>query len=91
MKVLQTAAFSRAVKKLKSLQKRDLDTVINKIMADPNIGEQKRGDLADIHILKFKMSKQLTLLAYNYEEKIITLTMLALGPHENFYRDLKRN
>jgi hypothetical protein len=35
------------------------------------------------------MNNQLTLLAYSYEEQIITLTLLALGGHENFYRDIK--
>jgi mRNA-degrading endonuclease YafQ of YafQ-DinJ toxin-antitoxin module len=31
----------------------------------------------------------LTLLAYTYEEEVVTLTLLALGSHENFYRNLK--
>nr|VFJ59751.1 MAG: ParE-like toxin of type II toxin-antitoxin system [Candidatus Kentron sp. FW]VFJ64847.1 MAG: ParE-like toxin of type II toxin-antitoxin system [Candidatus Kentron sp. FW] len=37
------------------------------------------------------MNKQLALLAYMYEERIITLTLLALGQHENFYRGLKKS
>jgi len=37
------------------------------------------------------MNKQLTFLAYTYEEQTITLTLLALGTHENFYRDLKKS
>jgi hypothetical protein len=35
------------------------------------------------------MTKQLTLLAYSYEDDSATLTLLALGAHENFYRDVK--
>ncbi len=34
---------------------------------------------------------QITLLAYQYEELNSYVTLLALGSHENFYRDLKRS
>jgi hypothetical protein len=34
------------------------------------------------------MAKQLCLLAYTVSSDVITL--IAVGPHENFYRDLKR-
>ena len=37
------------------------------------------------------MIKQLTLLAYTCHDQTITLTLLALGAHENFYRDLKKS
>jgi len=35
------------------------------------------------------MVGQLTLIAYTFEEENIVLTFLAIGSHENFYRDLK--
>jgi mRNA-degrading endonuclease YafQ of YafQ-DinJ toxin-antitoxin module len=35
------------------------------------------------------MVNQLALLAYTYEDNRLILTLLALGSHENFYRDLK--
>ena len=60
-------------------------------MADPQIGQTKIGDLNGVRIYKFKMVRQLTLLAYLYDEGTITLTLLALGSHENFYRDLKKS
>jgi len=59
-------------------------------MADPLLGETKVGNLAGIRVHKFKMNKQVTLLAYTYEDDTVTLTLLTLGTHENFYRDLKR-
>ena len=59
-------------------------------MADPMIGDSKAGDLADVRVHKFKMANQLNLLAYSYEDEILTLTLLAIGSHENFYRDLKQ-
>jgi len=36
------------------------------------------------------MVNQLALLAYEYDEVKDTLTLLAFGSHENFYRDLKK-
>ncbi|MDR3448312.1 MAG: type II toxin-antitoxin system RelE/ParE family toxin [Alphaproteobacteria bacterium] len=91
MKVVQTRLFAKAVKKLHANQKKDLDAVVKTVAADPAIGEMKAGDLAGIRVYKFKMTKQLTLLAYSYEKGTVTLTLLALGSHENFYRDLKKS
>jgi mRNA-degrading endonuclease RelE of RelBE toxin-antitoxin system len=90
MEVLQTSTFRNAVKKLHKNQKKDLDGAVKQIMDSPDIGESKVGDLAGISVYKFKMVKQLTLLAYRYEDETVILTLLALGTHENFYRDLKR-
>ena len=88
--VFQTPSFKKSVKKLKSNQKRDLDEVIKRLMLDPEMGEKKRGDLGYLRVLKFQMAKQLTLLAYSYENGSVILELLMLGTHENFYRDLKR-
>lgn len=90
MQVFQTKIFSRAVKKLHANQKKDLDEAIRAIISDPGLGDMKVGDLAGVSVYKFKMVNQLTLLAYSYENKTITLTLLAIGSHENFYRDLKK-
>ena len=89
MNVIQTRRFKKAVKKLHANQKADLDKAVMTIMENPAIGELKVGDLAGISVYKFQMVNQLTLLAYEYEDQTITLTLLAIGPHENFYRDLK--
>ena len=89
-KVLQTPSFKKAVKKLHKNQKQDLDKAIKLIMAEPKLGEQKKGDLAFMRVYKFKMVKQLTLLGYSYEDGAIVLELIALGSHENFYRDIKR-
>ncbi len=89
MKILQTNRFAKAVKKLHKNQKEDLDKAVKALCRDPELGEEKIGDLAGIKVYKFQMQKQLTLLAYIYNESEITLTMLALASHENFYRDLK--
>ena len=91
MKVVQTNHFKKEVKKLHSNQKSDLDKAVKVIMKDPETGQPKTGDLSGVLVYKFKMVKQLTLLAYTYHDQTITLTLLALGTHENFYRDLKKS
>ena len=91
MNILQTNSFKKTVKKLRKNQKKDLDVAVKTIVDNPDVGDQKIGDLSGISVYKFKMAKQLILLAYKYENQSITLTLLALGTHENFYRDLKKS
>jgi len=88
--VLQTPTFKKAVKKLKPNQKKDLDLAIKELMTNPSIGEQKKGDLTFLRVHKFKMNKQLTLLGYSFDDGALVLELMALGSHENFYRDIKR-
>ncbi|MCH2227652.1 MAG: type II toxin-antitoxin system RelE/ParE family toxin [Candidatus Caenarcaniphilales bacterium] len=89
MQILQTNRFKKTVKKLDSNQKKDLDKVVKELIKNPTIGEAKKGDLSGIRVYKFKMNKQLALLAYMFEEEKVILTLLALDSHQNFYRDLK--
>lgn len=88
--VLQTSAFKKAVKKLKARQKQELDSVIKALMDDPTLGEKEKGDLSFLRVYKFKMDKQLTLLGYSFDDGALILELMALGSHENFYRDIKR-
>ena len=60
-------------------------------MTKPTIGEQKKGNLAFLCVYKFKMNKLLTLLGYNFDDGTLILELIALGSHENFYRDIKRD
>lgn len=87
MQIVQTKAFSKTVKKLHANQKKDLDGAVREILENPGIGQQKIGDLSGIFVHKFSMVNQLTLLAYTRTDE--TITLLALGSHQNFYRDLK--
>jgi mRNA-degrading endonuclease YafQ of YafQ-DinJ toxin-antitoxin module len=91
MKVLQSQQFARSVQKLHANQKADLDESVRLLMQNPLIGDRKSGDLGGIRVYNFKLVNQLNLLAYSYENEILTLTLLALGSHENFYRDLKQS
>ena len=88
--VLQTPSFRKAAKKLKPGQKKELDDAVQALMDNPELGELKKGDLAFLRVYKFKMNKQLMLLGYSFNRGSLTLELLALGSHENFYRDVKR-
>ena len=81
-------AFKKAFKKLYNNQKVEVKRAIKEIVIDPQLGTAKKGDLSGVYVYKFKISNQEYLLAYEWipEERIL----LALGVHENFYRDLKR-
>lgn len=83
----QKPAFKRAYKKLHNNQREAVHSAIRAVITDPNLGEEKRGDLAGVFVYKFDCVSQLFLLAYQWDET--KRVLLALGPHENFYRDLK--
>lgn len=88
--ILQAPSFKKAVKKLNAKQKQDLDKAVKELMADTELGEQKKGDLSYLRVYKFKMNKQLALLGYSFDGASLVLELMALGSHENFYRDIKR-
>lgn len=45
MKIYQSSSFAKRVKKLEKNQKLQLDTEVKKIIQDPSIGSEKKGDL----------------------------------------------
>lgn len=89
MKIFQSLKFRQAYKKLFKNQKSAVNEEITKILQNPSIGEEKKQDLRGVFVHKFKINSQLYLLAYSFDET--SLTLLSLGVHENFYRDLKKN
>ena len=84
----QKPAFKRAYKKLQANQRAAVHTAIRAALADPVLGQEKKGDLAGVFVYKFDCVNQQFLLAYQWDE--IKRVLLAVGSHENFYRDLKR-
>ena len=91
--ILVTPSFARVVKKLHSQEKAVLDAAVQAVASDPTLGEEKRGDLSGVFVHKFKPNKQETLLAYRPQPDKLApqeLVLLAVGPHENFYAQLKR-
>ncbi len=88
--VRQTRRFARAYKKLHDNIAADVDAAVELIATDPDVGEKKKGDLAQLWVYKFRSQNQLWLLGYTRDDGVRLIWLEALGPHENFYRDLKR-
>lgn len=87
MKILQSRQFERKVKKFTKQEKKSLDKQILKIADNPVIGSEKKGDLRGVYVHKFKIRHTQYLLSYRFAEENLELIMI--GPHENYYRDLK--
>lgn len=88
--VEQTRRFARQYKKLHDNVAADVDAAVEAISDNPTLGERKKGDLANLLVVKFRSQGQLYLLGYSLAEEIKLIYLEAVGPHENFYRDLKR-
>ncbi len=88
IKIFQMPIFNRAYKKLHTNQKLAVDEAVALIAANPTEGEAKKGDLAGVYVYKFSCVKQQFLLAYEFDQS--SRTLLCVGVHENFYRNLKR-
>lgn len=89
-KLKQTRRFARAYKKLPDNVATNVDAAAALVAADPSLGERKKGDLADLLVYKFRSQNQLYLLGYSVDDAVRLVYLEAVGPHENFYRDLKR-
>lgn len=90
MRILQTNRFKKVYKKLHLNQLQDVNCAIKTIAENHGEGEQKRGDLSWLSVYKFMSLGQLLLLGYTFEIRDeIILTLVDIGPHENFYRDIK--
>ena len=64
------------------------DSEVKKIVNNPSIGEEKRGDFKGVFVHKFKLRTTQQLLAYRFIDEE-TLELIKIGPHGNYYRDLK--
>ena len=87
----QTRRFARAYKKLHDNVATDVDAATEVVAADPTVGERKKGDLAQLLVYKFRSQGQLYLLGYTVDDAVRLVYLEAVGPHENFYRDLRRS
>ena len=88
--VIQMRRFARQYKKLNDKTAKDVDDAVVKISTTPTIGERKKGDLSKLWVFKFKSNSQLYLLGYSRDDGLRLIYLDSIGPHENFYRDLKR-
>jgi mRNA interferase RelE/StbE len=88
--VKQTRRFARQYKKLHDNVAADVDDAVSVVAAAPTVGDRKKGDLADLLVYKFRSHGQMFLLGYTVDDGLRLVYLEAVGPHENFYRDLKR-
>ncbi len=88
--ILQTRRFARVYKKLQDKLAADVDRAVGAVAQNPDVGDKKKGDLCELRVYKFRSDGQLYLLGYTRDEEIRIIYLEAIGPHENFYRDLKR-
>ena len=87
MIILQSRSFERKVKKFTKREKNTLNELIRRIMDNPFIGSEKKGDLRGVYVHKFKLQTVQYLMAYRFVGGDLELVMI--GPHENYYRELK--
>lgn len=87
MEKLFTSSFRRFVKKQTLPLQLAVRDEVDRIIADPNRGEGKKGDLAGYRVHKFRFHRQEYLIAYKADDEKLLFVMI--GTHENFYRDLK--
>ena len=87
MKIYQSRIFENKIKKFSKQEKEILDEEIKRIIKNPLVGEEKKGDLRGVYIHKFKIK----IIQYLLSCRMINdgLELIMIGPHENYYRDLK--
>lgn len=88
MRIFQSRSFEKKVKKFNEKEKNELDNEIKQIIQNPLIGTEKKGDLRGVFVHKFNLQNQLYLLSYRFIKEE-SLELIMIGPHENYYRDLK--
>ncbi len=87
MRIIQSRSFERKVKRFSKQEKRILDRQIKKVLDNPTIGQEKKGDLRGVFIHQLKIQTIQYLVSYRFVGNDLELIMI--GPHENYYRDLK--
>ncbi len=88
MKVIASNHFLKFKKKSPKKLQLEIDSQVKKLIEDPDIGEQKKGNLKGIRVHKFTYGHQLLLLSYEVSKNVLWL--YTIGSHENFYKKLKK-
>ena len=86
----QTPRFLRLYKRLTKRELAFVHESMDLVLTNPHLGQEKRGDLSNLYVYKFKVGKTQWLLGYSLNETKRVVTWEVIGQHENFYRDLKR-
>lgn len=89
-KQLAYPKYNSRKKKLPDELRAELSRQEDAIAENPLLGEAKKGDLQGVWVHKFRFLQQEYLLAYEIDKVQKAVVFLAIGGHENFYRELKR-
>lgn len=87
IEVYVSRRFKKALSKLPETQLKIVEDEVDRIIDNPEMGKQKKGDLADLRVHKFKVDDQQALLGYFWLEDRFELYLLQLGSHENSYQN----
>ena len=82
--------YNRIKKKLPLPLRNQINFIEDEIALNPYSSERKKGDLKEVFVKKFPLLGEEYLLAYKVNKREREVIFLAIGGHENFYRDLKR-
>ncbi len=88
MKIFYKPPFRKFVKKQTRPFQLVIEDEVEKIVTNPDIGNSKKGDLIGFRVQKFSFKSQKFLIAYRLQGTEIMF--FKIGPHENFYRELKK-
>lgn len=89
IKVFKTPTFQKVFKKLAEAEKVLVEDEVDKIIDDPDIGEQKKGDLFHLWVHKFNMKNRQVLLGYSWKKAELELYLLNIAPMRIFTKTLK--
>lgn len=82
--------YNHIKKKLPLPLRNQINLIEDEIALNPYSSERKKGDLKEVFVKKFPLLGEEYLLAYKVNKREREIIFLAIGGHENFYRDLKR-
>ncbi len=78
--VRQTRRFARTYKKLHDNAVIEVDAAVEAVAQAPDIGEKKKGDLAELWVYKFRCLGQLYLLGYTRDDGVQLVYLEVIGP-----------
>lgn len=82
--IKQTRRFVRIYKKLHDNVIKEVDTAVQAVADNPQLGERKKGDLAQLLVYKFRSQSQLYLVGYTLDESIRLIYLEAIGSHATY-------
>jgi mRNA-degrading endonuclease YafQ of YafQ-DinJ toxin-antitoxin module len=89
IRITSSTSFTKDLKKIQINEQQIIRQAVEAIAESPSAGKAKIADLTGIHVYKFRAIGRTLLIAYVFLAED-WIQLIKIGPHENFYRDLKR-